>query len=324
MAIKEKKEPDISIKQEFSILKKFISKFSKFYVENNLISTEEFSKMSFKGISPAVGLENIDVLKIIRELDLEIFLKYTNENPEVLENLRMIINNYGLGRLPESMGDTFEQEYKVELPNGINNIGSFITKYHQLLKNKQRNLKNQGKIVALEKIHLSFTEVIELISLANSETYELRRLLGKNEYYDFATNKRPNTSEFDRQKRESKLERIVDYLYTLSEITIPSHDMILKSEKHHKKINFIVGNRTNASNICHGERTGTCMRIGSIGEGLFLKCLTDKNWFHIRIEDPITHEYISRISGFRNGNTVYLNQLPMKIYKNILKCMQKV
>ena len=24
------------------------------------------------------------------------------------------------------------------------------------------------------------------------------------------------------------------------------------------------------------------MRVGGVGEGLFLKCLTDKNWFHIR------------------------------------------
>ena len=51
------------------------------------------------------------------------------------------------------------------------------------------------------------------------------------------------------------------------------------------------------------------MRVAGDGEGLFLKCLTDKNWFHIRIEDPETHEYISRVSGFRKGNSVFLNQL---------------
>lgn len=33
------------------------------------------------------------------------------------------------------------------------------------------------------------------------------------------------------------------------------------------------------------------------------------NGFHIRFEDPDTHEYISRVSGFRNGNTVFLNEL---------------
>ncbi len=102
---------------------------------------------------------------------------------------------------------------------------------------------------------------------------------------------------------------LLDYLYTLDKITIPSKDIIISNKDNSKQINFIVGNRTNPSNICHGERTGACMRVGGVGEGLFLKCLTDKNWFHIRIEDPVTHEYISRVSGFRNGNTVYLNQL---------------
>ena len=58
------------------------------------------------------------------------------------------------------------------------------------------------------------------------------------------------------------------------------------------------------------------MRIGGVGEGLFLKCITDKNWFHIRIEDPETHEYISRVSGFRKGNSVFLNQLRDSCDKN--------
>lgn len=71
----------------------------------------------------------------------------------------------------------------------------------------------------------------------------------------------------------------------------------------------VVGNFTHPSNITHGERTGACMRIGGVGESLFSFCLEDKNGFHIRFEDEKTGEYISRVSGFRNGNTVFLNEL---------------
>ena len=42
---------------------------------------------------------------------------------------------------------------------------------------------------------------------------------------------------------------------------------------------------------------------------LFNFCNINQNGFHIRFEDPNTGELISRVSGFRNGNTVFLNQL---------------
>lgn len=76
-----------------------------------------------------------------------------------------------------------------------------------------------------------------------------------------------------------------------------------------KSLQVIVGNFTNPCNLTHGERTDACMRIGGVGEGLFQFCLADRNGFHIRFQDPKTGEYISRVSGFRNGNTVFLNEL---------------
>ena len=76
-----------------------------------------------------------------------------------------------------------------------------------------------------------------------------------------------------------------------------------------KQLLVTVGNFTNPDNITHGERTGACMRIGGVGETLFNFCLNEKEGFHITFEDPKTGEYISRVSGFRNGNTVFLNEL---------------
>ena len=62
-------------------------------------------------------------------------------------------------------------------------------------------------------------------------------------------------------------------------------------------------------NLTYGERTGACMRIGGAGASLFDYCLNGKNGFHIRFSDPETNEFVSRVSCFRNGNTVFMNQL---------------
>ena len=76
-----------------------------------------------------------------------------------------------------------------------------------------------------------------------------------------------------------------------------------------KKMQVIVGIFTHHSNITHGERTGACMRIGGVGESLFDFCLGNTNGFHILFRDSQAVEYIFRVSGFRNGNTVFLNGL---------------
>ena len=74
-------------------------------------------------------------------------------------------------------------------------------------------------------------------------------------------------------------------------------------------MHVVVGNFTHPSNLTHGERTGACMRIGGAGKSLFDFCLEDDNGFHIRFVNPKTGKFVSRVSGFRNGNTVFLNEL---------------
>ena len=104
-------------------------------------------------------------------------------------------------------------------------------------------------------------------------------------------------------------------LYNKQEITIPSSDEVV-SLPNGKELEVIVGNFTSTCNLTHGERTDACMRIGGAGELLYDFCINNKKGFHIRFEDPKTHEYVSRVSGFRNGNTVYLNQLRNSLSKD--------
>jgi hypothetical protein len=62
-------------------------------------------------------------------------------------------------------------------------------------------------------------------------------------------------------------------------------------------------------NLSYGERTNSCLRIGGAFNNLFEFCIHDKNGFHVRFTDPDTGEFISRVSGIRNGNTIFFNEL---------------
>ena len=306
-AIRERRKPDNSFKDKFKLYNRFITVLSNYFSDNN---NKDNLLEAFDGKKICIlELQDIDMFQILKEMDVELFIKNVLSDEKVANNLKNVIKNKFIGRLPKIMGQKFEKNYDIDLPGGINNIGLFLTKYRQILERKQLILNSQGKNVELGNINLSFPEIIEGISAVNSSTEEVKRLFGSSEYSDFIANPMPNSNNFERRRREDKIVKIADYLYTLDKVTIPSEDIIIENNDKSLKINFVIGNRTNPSNICHGERTGACMRVGGVGEGLFLKCLTDKNWFHIRIEDPKTHEYISRVSGFRKGNSVFLNQL---------------
>jgi hypothetical protein len=51
------------------------------------------------------------------------------------------------------------------------------------------------------------------------------------------------------------------------------------------------------------------MRIGGHADSLFDFCLSNDHGFHIRFSSPDDDGFVSRVSGFRNGNTVFLNEL---------------
>lgn len=296
-------------KKKISIVRNVIKQKIRATINNDLKIQPFLNKLNVKK-KYKIELCDVDFIKIIGCIDANIFINRIYSDEKVYNHMLKIFDKYYLGQIPVPIERFCENTLNFKLLGGINNIGTFIMKYENMLRAKQSILKhNTGQIIPFDKITFNFSELVNLISAANSYTNEVARLMGKSEYIDFINEPEPNKNCRNKTVSEQKIIPIINFLYSLDAITIPSHDCIISSEKIGKSINMIVGNRTNTSNLCHGERTGACMRLNGVGEGLFLKCLTDKNWFHIRFEDPTTHEYISRVSGFRNGNTVYLNQL---------------
>ena len=133
-------------------------------------------------------------------------------------------------------------------------------------------------------------------------------IFGTEDFKYIAGNPGPNSASMQKEKR---IEEAIEYLKTIrtrSYVTVPpvDRDFVLSNGK---KMNIVLGNFSNMINLTYGERTGSCMRIGGAGKSLYDFCLKDENGFHIRFSNPKNSKFISRVSGFRNGNTVFLNEL---------------
>ena len=193
----------------------------------------------------------------------------------------------------------------------VYNLSAFISYYSEIYRVEKKRL-DRMKDASQEEKEVSFGSV-RVFNLA--ETYAASSsvysaILGVEDARLIKTNP-PRNSATRKLANDERLKESIEWLirnYQRQEVTVPTFNQAFELSNH-KKLQVIAGNFTNPCNLTHGERTGACMRIGGVGEGLFEFCLEDKNGFHIRFQDPETGEYISRVSGFRNGNTVFLNQL---------------
>ncbi len=197
----------------------------------------------------------------------------------------------------------FMAQPPVRIETDIYNLAAFISYYSEIYSAERKRLQNGSNDVSF-----SLTNIIQQAEIyaATSNVYSL--ILGSEDARIIKADPQENSS---RMNPDIRLREAVTWTrrnYERMEVTVPTFNQTLDVTKT-KKLQVIVGNFTNPCNLTHGERTGACMRIGGFGEGLFRFCLEDKNGFHIRFQDPETGEYISRVSGFRNGNTVFLNEL---------------
>lgn len=154
------------------------------------------------------------------------------------------------------------------------------------------------------------TSMISILDSADtySESSKVYKCIFKEENFRYITlNPAPNRGKALRSERRE--ESVINYIKSFyrERVAVPSFDEVF--ETNGKKLNVVVGNFTNPINLTLGERTKSCMRIASVGDDLYHFCLNNDNAFHIVLTDPETGKFISRASGFRNGNTIFLNQL---------------
>jgi hypothetical protein len=158
--------------------------------------------------------------------------------------------------------------------------------------------------------NITLPAMIDMAECYSMESNKLAILLGKDNVKLIASNPGPESAPLSKEKRIEKAEKFIQIMYERKHVSIPTSDMDVEL-RNRKKMNIVIGNVSNPINLTYGERTGACMRIGGHGDNLFNFCLRDDNGFHIRFTNPEDENFVSRVSGFRNCNTVFLNLLTL-------------
>ena len=247
-----------------------------------------------------------DVYQILLELKIDLLRNNLFNNEEMYNSLVNLMKKKKLHLLPANIKKLTERSY---ISSDYTDIASFINYYVPIVETERKRLLSIGK--SKEDVLKGLSSILIQAETFSSISSVYYQVLGPKDFRLIKSNPSPN-SACRLLENDGRLKKAITYTlccYKRQEITTPAFDEIVNIENGTKQIEIILGNFTHPSNLTHGERTGSCMRIGGNGEKLLDFCLTDKNGFHIRFEDPDTHEYISRVSGFRNGNTVFLNEL---------------
>ena len=210
-----------------------------------------------------------------------------HDNPLEYDRVINLIKKHHLMGLGNNFSKLFEE------------IGVTFSSY-DVITNISKVAKKLGKI-DIESMKL--LDVLNLVT----PTSELEELIGKENASLFVRNPTPNASTLSSGARIGMVCGYINKMYEKRGVNVPTIDTnyILESGK---KMNVQVGNFTNPINLTYGERTGACMRIGSVGSELFDFCLENKAGFHIKFSSE-SGEFVSRVSGFRVGNTLFLNEL---------------
>lgn len=253
------------------------------------------------------GPSGVDIYDILTSLRIEVLQECVLGNEEVYESLKTLMTKKKIHMLPESLTNILSNT-GINISSDLTNIAAFISYYSQIYAKEKSTLASNNR--PTDNINMTLTNI-----LINAEVYSgistvYSQILGNEDAKLIKANPGPNsaTQKIANDGRLKEAIALTEKLYRRQTVTIPTFNECVKLSDD-KSMRVVVGNFTNPCNLTHGERTGACMRIGGVGDTLFNFAINNPNGFHIRFEDPDTGKYISRVTGFRNGNTVFLNEL---------------
>ena len=299
-----KKNPSKGINAE---LKQHLVKFNKLlsdafsqyqYVDSLKING---LKIEYRNLSSFSKKDSL--VEIMSELDVKKMTDLLFNNEKLYNELLKYLNRYSV----LGWGDKFElisEDADVDMNSDI--VASLINNF-ELIEAEKEKQEGTGK---------SFTFISELAfaECLNSDAAVYQNLFGRDNYRLLRRNPLPNRSP---ERKKVRLAKAVEFLRVMHDrkyITVPPVNKNFKL-KTGKAINIIIGNTNDPINLTYGERTKSCMRIGGAGNSLFKFCLKNENGFHISFNDPETGELVSRVSCYRNGNTVFCNQVRESLSK---------
>lgn len=232
------------------------------------------------------------LLAVIVECNIKQIVDKVLSDKQVYSGLVSFIEKYKMLGWDKTFA-CFDQRAEVVFTEGT--MASIISNFYiisNIAKEKDANL----------------TQFLDYANCFDSLSKTYSYILGKDNYRAIAANEGKNKASMSKTERLSRLPALIKGMYGRGEITTPPIDKDYQTITG-KKLNVVLGNSTNMINLSYGERTNSCLRIGGAFNNLFEFCIHDKNGFHVRFTDPETGKFISRVSGIRNGNTIFFNEL---------------
>ena len=294
--VKFKKNPQYDLNPEY---KKYFKSFNSIlkicYVDYKYhnISKIDNIKVDYKPLEVPIGYVD-DILSYI---DPEKLKEYVFSNPEMEQELQNYLARYGVLGWSSSCSYIASQ---ADLDLSPSVIGTLISNFAYIMDTKKEKEEKGERFTLVSEVALA--------SCLDSDAEIYSYLFNKDNYRLIASNPGPNSSPKSREYRLKEAVKDINIMHNRNYITVPpvNEDFKLKSGK---SINICLGNTNDPINLTYGERTGACMRIGGAGASLFNFCLGNENGFHISFNNPQTGNLISRVSCYRNGNTLFFNQV---------------
>ena len=253
------------------------------------------------------GKSCISVFKILSNIRLDVFKGILN-NDYYYEKLKEVFAKRKLHKLPFELVDYIDNNNYLDFEIGERQIAAFMSYFVPIFRKEEEERKKKKNVRAGVMTLSSIFRKTKGYSRTSDIYSQIltpydAKLIEENPGMLSAHNKLQNNQ---------RLKESVDWTLKCFErmaVTVPTFNKVYKAGP--TNMRAVVGNFTNPCNLTHGERVDSCMRVGGVGEGLYEYCMGNVNGFHIRFEDALTGEYAGRVSGFRNGNSVFLNELTL-------------
>ncbi|MBE6151273.1 MAG: hypothetical protein E7162_05640 [Firmicutes bacterium] len=282
-------------------VKKYMKVFNKIFeeqFENRLVMG--VINDSIKTVNSPKTYVNPDTIReVLFDLDAAALKDGIFINEELYQSLSDTLTRYKLFGFNETMRDTFSN---VDLWTDSSTISSLI-KYFPIIHADLKEKMDRGEIK-----NITLPALLDMAQCYSMDSNKLAIVFGRDNIRLISSNPGPNSSSWSKEKRIDKAQKYLKIMHERKHVSVPPCDENLDLPSG-KQMNVVIGNVSDPINLTYGERTGACMRIGGHADSLFDFCLSNEHGFHIRFSSPDDDGFVSRVSGFRNGNTVFLNEL---------------
>ena len=256
--------------------------------------------------------KSISIVSILEDINVKQLQDTIFNDEQLFNELLAFLNKYSI----LGWGTRFEVEAEAAdvvcqptvLAALVNNFKS-VKKRVEANNNQDKSKDTHGEKTEEKKDKkIILTDMIDRAAVYDTASYRYYVLLGQENFFFFRANQAPYKGDYKFAERMACAIATIPEMYERKSLPVPSRDDNIKLGNG-KEFNVVIGNVTDMINLTLGERTGACTRFGGANDALFRFCTTDSHGFQVLIYDPEDGAFVSRISCYRNGNTVYMNQL---------------